>query len=63
MTYRAYFLNDEGHVDKPPVLLDCASDEQATQKARSLLDGHDVEVWDENRRVALLKAAPRKQPI
>jgi hypothetical protein len=49
MYYRAYVLNADGHITAVHEL-DCADDEQA-----QMLDGHDLEVWCRERKVALLK--------
>jgi hypothetical protein len=54
MDYRAYILNDEGHIIGVHKL-NCADDDEAKQQAAKLLDGHDLEVWEQARRVAVLK--------
>ena len=48
--YRAYFGND-GRIQKA-VDLDCADDEAATESAKQLVDGHDVELWQGVRKLA-----------
>ena len=43
--YRAYLVGSDGHI----VLrldLDCDDDETAKGKAKALVDGHDIELWD-----------------
>ena len=40
--------------------LDCANDEEATENAAQLLDGHDLEVWHRERRVARMKHHKRQ---
>lgn len=52
-TYRAYLIDKDNRVDsyKP---LDAASDEEALETARRLVDGHDVEVWFLDRMVGRL---------
>lgn len=55
MDYRAYILNDEGHISSY-VELQCCTDEEAKEHAAQLLDGHDIEVWQQARTVAILKA-------
>jgi hypothetical protein len=52
--YRAYIIGTDGHFIKA-VDLDCADDEIALQQARQLVDSHDVELWQLDRRVAKLK--------
>jgi hypothetical protein len=51
--YYAYFLED-GHI-MSRVEIVAEDDAEATQKARQYLDGHDIEVWQEARKVTLLK--------
>ena len=52
--YRAFFLDQEGHIFSA-LGFDAADDEEALQKARRLVDGHDVEVWQLTRKVGLVK--------
>lgn len=49
--YRAYFIGRDGHFEKA-IDLDCANDEAAQESARQLVDGHDVELWQRDRRIA-----------
>ena len=51
--YRAYILNPEGRIMKA-VDLDCTDDVDATESARRLVDGHDVELWKNTRVVGRL---------
>jgi hypothetical protein len=53
MDYRAYLLDNEGHISSY-VELECADDEDAMRRAAQLLDGQDIEVWHRERKVALL---------
>jgi len=48
--YRAYILDEEGHIRGCRELI-CLDDEEAKQKAIQILDGHDIEVWQEKRQV------------
>ena len=43
--YRLYFLDENAHISKPPVILECADDEEAQTKARQFIDGKDLELW------------------
>jgi hypothetical protein len=36
------------------VPLDCADDAEAMERAKQLLDGHDIELWQLDRKVARL---------
>ena len=49
--YRAYLIGPDGHFVKRVELV-CADDEAAKEQAKSLADGHDVELWQEARRIA-----------
>jgi hypothetical protein len=53
--YRAYIIGRDGHFQKA-VDLDCADDKAATEYAKQLVDGHDVELWQRDRKVAKLPA-------
>ena len=35
-------------------LLDCVDDAQAVEQAKKQLDGHDIELWQLDRKVAML---------
>ncbi|MBV9531347.1 MAG: hypothetical protein JO283_09815 [Bradyrhizobium sp.] len=53
--YRAYMLNDHGRIFTFAEL-EAQGDAEATWQAQHLRDGFDIEVWQERRRVAVLKA-------
>jgi hypothetical protein len=53
--YRVYKIKDN-HVAGTPVVITCDSDQEAIQQAKSLVDGHDVELWDGSRFVIGLKS-------
>jgi hypothetical protein len=51
--YRAYQVGLDGHfVGFEPLV--CTDDDQATERARRLVDGHDVELWSGPRFVTRL---------
>ncbi|MCS3896085.1 hypothetical protein M2171_005218 [Bradyrhizobium japonicum USDA 38] len=54
--YRAFLLDQDGHILCAHGF-DAVDDEEALQKARGLVDGHDVEVWQLARKVGLIKTA------
>jgi predicted dinucleotide-binding enzyme len=58
--YRVYFIDRAGHVSRPPQIVECADDQEAAQKAKQLVDGQDVEVWDGPRFVIGLKSKGSK---
>jgi hypothetical protein len=55
MEYRAFFLDDNGHVFASEVI-DAGNDEGAILRATRFRDGHDIDVWQLDRKVALIKA-------
>ena len=59
MYYRAYILDEDGRVRSFRELI-CLTDEEAKQKALQLVDGHDVELWQEGRQVLTLRHADKK---
>jgi hypothetical protein len=52
--YRAYILDRDGHITER-VDLTCKDEENAEERARSLASGHDVELWQEDRRLATFR--------
>jgi hypothetical protein len=57
--YRVYIVGSDGHfVSSVP--LECADDAEATEQAKQLVDGHDVELWQRARKIA---AVHRKSEI
>ena len=41
-TYRAYFLDTEAHVLRPPEIIESTNDHEASQKAKLLVNGCDI---------------------
>jgi predicted RNA-binding Zn-ribbon protein involved in translation (DUF1610 family) len=52
--YRAFVVNEDGHFQKA-VVLNCANDAAAVLEAKKLVDGEYIELWEMERRVAILK--------
>ena len=51
--YRVYVVGSDGHfIDV--VVLECGDDAEATERAAQLVDGHDLELWQDARKVATL---------
>lgn len=49
--YRAFLISSDGHiVDR--VEIECDGDDTAKERAKRLVDGHDVELWDGTRKIA-----------
>ena len=55
--YRAYVVGSEGRFQIAHSL-DCKDDEEAIEAAKQYVDGHDVEVWHQNRRIIRLERKP-----
>jgi hypothetical protein len=54
--YRVYHMDEDGHIDGPADGIVCESDEVAIVRAKHLLDGHDVELWQCDRLVIRMRA-------
>ena len=54
--YRVYLVDKDGHVDGPPDGFTCESDEAAIERAKHLIGGHDIELWQMDRLVIRLKS-------
>ena len=52
--YHFYLIKEDGHIELPMVNHEAENDRDALGKAQQLVDGHDVEVWQEARLVAYL---------
>jgi hypothetical protein len=49
--YRAYIVDPSGHVLERIDMM-CSDEEVAKERARQLVDGHDVELWQGDHRIA-----------
>ena len=52
--YKFYKVDMAGHINAPATVIECDDDLKAIKKARTLLDGHDIEVREGGRIVAYL---------
>jgi hypothetical protein len=57
--YRVYIIGPDGHFLKS-VPMECADDNEATEQAKQLVDGHDVELWEHARKIARFDHKPKK---
>lgn len=57
--YRAYKIKND-HVDGAPTIITCDDDQKAIEAAKTLSDGHDVELWEGARFVIGIKAGAAK---
>jgi hypothetical protein len=55
--YRAYIIGGDGHIASA-VDLQCEHEEAAKALARQLVDGHDVELWQGGRQIAVFESKP-----
>jgi hypothetical protein len=53
MTYNVYIVGPDGHIQGRVDLI-CANDDAAKERALLLVDGHDLEVWQGDRKVTTL---------
>jgi hypothetical protein len=58
--YRVYIVGSDGHFYNS-VPLECADDTEAMKHAEQLVDGHDVELWQRDRKIARFDQKPKKQ--
>jgi hypothetical protein len=57
--YRAYIVGPDGHFTNSHEFF-AENDDEAFERARQFVDGHDVELWDSGRFVARLQRQPKK---
>ena len=55
--YRAYFIGQDGHFFQA-IDLDSADDDAAIATSKQFVDGHDVELWQRDRKIARLDSKP-----
>lgn len=53
--FRAYIVDAEGHVINRVDLM-FEKQEEAEERAKALVDGHDVELWQLDRKIATYKS-------
>ena len=53
--YRAHIMDLDGHIALRIVLM-CEDETEAKKRARCLADGYDVELWFEDRKIAVFKS-------
>jgi hypothetical protein len=55
--YRAYIMGWDGHI-LSAVNFYCENDDTAKERAKQLVDGHDVELWQLDRKISVFLSAP-----
>ena len=54
--YRVYFIDRGAHLSFPPEIIKSENDKGAVEKARRLIDRHDIELWHDDRLVAIISS-------
>ena len=57
--YRIYTISTDGSISSPPRVVECDDDLEAIGKARQVLNGEDVELWQGARFVIRLDRTER----
>jgi hypothetical protein len=55
--YRVYIVGTDGHFVRAIELV-CPDDETAKEYAKKLVDGHDTELWQQDRKIAEFGHSP-----
>lgn len=58
--YHVYIISSDG-LFSDAVPLDCADDNDAMKQAAQLVDGHDVELWQRDRKIVKYYRKPKIQ--
>jgi hypothetical protein len=58
--YRVYIIGVDGHFYNS-VPLECTDDSEAIERAKQLVDGHDVELWQRDRKIVKFDHKPKIQ--
>jgi hypothetical protein len=56
--YRVYVIGQEGHFINV-IDLSCEDDNAAIKATKPLIDGHDLELWQRDRRIARFDSRPK----
>ncbi len=56
--YRVYVIGRDGRFIKS-IDLSCADDNAAIESTKQLIDGHDLELWQRDRRIARFDSKPK----
>jgi hypothetical protein len=55
--YRVYVIGQDGHFIRS-IDLSCTDDSAAIESAKQLIDGHDLELWQSDRKIARFDGKP-----
>ena len=53
--YSAYVIGSDGHL-RHRIDIVCENDDAAKEQAEALVDGNDLELWQQNRKICTFKA-------
>ena len=56
--YRAYLVSDDDRIIRA-IDLECPDDDAAKERAKMLVDGHDIELWQLGRKIATFRHKPK----
>ena len=56
-----YLIDQNNRISGPATIVKCAGDFDAIEKAKQLVDGHDVELWERDRLVMRFFHDPTKK--
>jgi hypothetical protein len=56
--YRVYVIGSDGHFVKS-IQLDSPDDNAAIESAKQFVDGHDIELWQRDRKIAKFDRKPK----
>jgi hypothetical protein len=59
--YRVYVMSHHGRI-MDRIEFYCASDDEAKERAKQLVDGHDVELWHRDQRLAVFRRTDAPGP-
>ena len=59
--YRTFLIDENSKISGSAQIVECAGDFDAIEKAKKLVDGHDVELWESDRLVMRFFHDPRKK--
>lgn len=57
--YRLFPVKKDGHIIGPPAIVSVEHDGDAVREAKKRLNGNGIEVWQGNRRIAILSPHDR----
>jgi hypothetical protein len=60
--YRVFPIDANNRIVGPSTIVTCDNDTEAIEEAKPLVDGHDVEVWQAIRLVAVITKAGQQKP-